>query len=379
MEENGNNRRLCDLLIELRTKKKMTQKELAEKLMVSDKTISRWETGNSLPDMDMLYSISKFFKVSINDLSILRVSSKEGNEEIVEEIIKDFSRKDKQKQRIIKIGIISFVLIILFLIGMFIFSASYNRFKVYKIEIKSDTLYRRQGIYVETKIKDSLYLNTIGIRNYTPKESDIISVDIYYLEDDKENILQSYSSLDNIKFSTYDSYIKIDDLSKYFDNLYVKVTIIDSKNKVNEYIGKLIFTLDFSNNKIYSNEDDVIGKNTINLTPEEIKKILLANGFKKIDETTLNKDLKNINIRYIIPSNKIYYVFEKIDYIYRYSYEINKNLLQVNIFDDNNNEIENYTYDVGNKNVIECVTGKCNSYEEALDTLNKNLLYLFQK
>ena len=379
MEENGNNRRLCDLLIELRTKKKMTQKELAEKLMVSDKTISRWETGNSLPDMDMLYSISKFFKVSINDLSVLRVSSKEGNEEIVEEIIKDFSRKDKQKQRIIKIGIISFVLIILFLIGMFIFSASYNRFKVYKIEIKSDTLYRRQGIYVETKIKDSLYLNTIGIRNYTPKESDIISVDIYYLENDKENILQSYSSLDNIKFSTYDSYIKIDDLSKYFDNLYVKVTIIDSKNKENEYTGKLIFTLDFSNNKIYSNEDNVIGKNTINLTPEEIKKILLNNGFKKIDNKVLNKENKNNIIRYIITSNKFNYILKKENFEHRYTYEINKNFLIVNIFDDNNNEIENYTYDVNNEKVIECITGKCNSYKEALDTLNKNLLYLFQK
>ena len=33
---------------ELREKKKLTQKELAEKLLVSDKTVSKWETGGSL-------------------------------------------------------------------------------------------------------------------------------------------------------------------------------------------------------------------------------------------------------------------------------------------------------------------------------------------
>ena len=38
----------------LREKKKLTQKELAEKLMVSDKTISKWETNKGLPDLSIL-------------------------------------------------------------------------------------------------------------------------------------------------------------------------------------------------------------------------------------------------------------------------------------------------------------------------------------
>ena len=42
----------------------MTQKELADQLMVSDKTVSRWENGGSLPDMDMVHDIAKFFKLS---------------------------------------------------------------------------------------------------------------------------------------------------------------------------------------------------------------------------------------------------------------------------------------------------------------------------
>ena len=54
MEENGNRSGLSNLLIELRNKKKMTQKEVAEKLHVSDKTVSRWEKDENEPDISTL-------------------------------------------------------------------------------------------------------------------------------------------------------------------------------------------------------------------------------------------------------------------------------------------------------------------------------------
>lgn len=59
---------ISDKLLELRKKRKMTQKELAEKLYVTDKVISRWETGRALPDVEMMYSISKVLDVSISEL-----------------------------------------------------------------------------------------------------------------------------------------------------------------------------------------------------------------------------------------------------------------------------------------------------------------------
>lgn len=53
---------------ELREKNQMTQVELAEKLCVSDKTISKWETGKGYPDVSLLEPLAKVFGVSITEL-----------------------------------------------------------------------------------------------------------------------------------------------------------------------------------------------------------------------------------------------------------------------------------------------------------------------
>ena len=53
---------------ELREKNNMTQLELAEKLCVSDKTISKWETAKGYPDISLLDPIAKVFGVSVAEL-----------------------------------------------------------------------------------------------------------------------------------------------------------------------------------------------------------------------------------------------------------------------------------------------------------------------
>ena len=53
---------------ELREKRKLTQKELADKINVSDKTISKWETGKGLPDIGIVEELSKALSVSIGEL-----------------------------------------------------------------------------------------------------------------------------------------------------------------------------------------------------------------------------------------------------------------------------------------------------------------------
>lgn len=53
---------------ELRESKKMTQLELANILCVSDKTISKWETGKGLPDISLIDPLAKALRVSIIEL-----------------------------------------------------------------------------------------------------------------------------------------------------------------------------------------------------------------------------------------------------------------------------------------------------------------------
>jgi transcriptional regulator with XRE-family HTH domain len=53
---------------ELREKHRMTQLQLAEKLGVSDKTVSKWETGKGYPDITLLEPIARTFRISVTEL-----------------------------------------------------------------------------------------------------------------------------------------------------------------------------------------------------------------------------------------------------------------------------------------------------------------------
>lgn len=55
---------ICDS----RKKQGMSQKELAEKLKITDKAISKWERGISFPDISMLIPISEVLEVSLYDI-----------------------------------------------------------------------------------------------------------------------------------------------------------------------------------------------------------------------------------------------------------------------------------------------------------------------
>ncbi|HAE52692.1 MAG TPA: AbrB family transcriptional regulator [Ruminococcus sp.] len=57
-----------DNLVTLRKAKNMTQEELAEKLNVTRQTLSKWETGDSLPDIEKSRMIADIFDVSLDEL-----------------------------------------------------------------------------------------------------------------------------------------------------------------------------------------------------------------------------------------------------------------------------------------------------------------------
>ena len=63
-----NQKKIGSFLKELRKQKGITQEKFAEKLNVSGRTVSRWETGINLPDISLLVEIADFFDVSIPEI-----------------------------------------------------------------------------------------------------------------------------------------------------------------------------------------------------------------------------------------------------------------------------------------------------------------------
>lgn len=58
----------CDNLISLRRLHHMTQEELAERLQISRQTLSKYETGESVPDIEKCQAIAEVFGVTLDDL-----------------------------------------------------------------------------------------------------------------------------------------------------------------------------------------------------------------------------------------------------------------------------------------------------------------------
>lgn len=88
-----------EFIAELRKGKNLTQKDLANKLNVSDKAISRWETGKGFPDVDSLQALSDFFNISINELLAGEKAENKTIEEIAEEnIISAIVETEKSKK-----------------------------------------------------------------------------------------------------------------------------------------------------------------------------------------------------------------------------------------------------------------------------------------
>lgn len=101
----------------LRKTKELTQEQLAEKLNVSNRTVSRWETGSSMPDIGMLVALAEFYDVSIPEIIYAERKSENMNQETRETaaVMAEYSRNEVKagKQKVIGILMSAFGLFII--------------------------------------------------------------------------------------------------------------------------------------------------------------------------------------------------------------------------------------------------------------------------
>lgn len=92
-----NQQKIGVFLKELRNEKNLTQEQFAEQLNVSRRTVSRWETGRNLPDLDLLIEMSDYYSVDLLELLNGERKSEKMNEEMEKTVLKvaEWSNEEK--------------------------------------------------------------------------------------------------------------------------------------------------------------------------------------------------------------------------------------------------------------------------------------------
>ena len=109
--------KIGNLIMSERKAKKLTQAKLAEKLFVSEKTISKWENGNGIPDTNSLPKLCEIFEISINELlNGERISTNNYKDKAEERLLELQKIKEIGDKRLLSmeivIGILSMIILL---------------------------------------------------------------------------------------------------------------------------------------------------------------------------------------------------------------------------------------------------------------------------
>ena len=84
-------------ILELRKDKKMTQQELADKIGVTDRAISKWENGRGMPDISLMKPLCEILDITLNELiSGEKIDKKEYQKKSDENILKTIKYTNKK-------------------------------------------------------------------------------------------------------------------------------------------------------------------------------------------------------------------------------------------------------------------------------------------
>ena len=105
-------------IAECRKNSNLTQMQLAEKLNITDRAISKWENGKAMPDSSIMLDLCKELKISVNELlSGEMIDMKNYNKMAEENLFKLNESNEKKKKIILKsaivIGLLIFIIIII--------------------------------------------------------------------------------------------------------------------------------------------------------------------------------------------------------------------------------------------------------------------------
>ena len=116
-------------IAECRKKNNLTQMQLAEKLNITDRAISKWENGKSMPDSSIMLELCSELNINVNDLLCGEKISKDAyNKQLEQNIIDMIKQKEASDKRLLTMEIVMGVLISIVFFAL-IFIASFAEIK----------------------------------------------------------------------------------------------------------------------------------------------------------------------------------------------------------------------------------------------------------
>lgn len=289
----------ANTIYNIRKKRDITQKELADLIGVSDRTISKWENGSTVPDLETIKKLCN--ELGISPDSIVK------SEKNYKDRLQDFKRMvGKFLNYILKnIFLIGFIVVFILLLAYFI--NNYNTIRIYNLTYESKNITFKDGYFFKTKVLNIITINNIKLEkiNYEPTST---KIELYtYLNGDKHVIYES-NSLNNIYIEESKSYSDLltkDVIENIKNNLYIKVYTTDIDNNNYSYESKLILKQKLNNNKLCYKE-------YIKEQNKKIEDLGLQNPFLVLKENKYNND----NTTPVVDSDNSINKLESLDFSY---------------------------------------------------------------
>ena len=120
-----NQEKIGKFICTVRKKKNLTQKQLAEKLSITDRAISKWENGKSMPDLSLLKPLCNILDITINELLSGEYISKKNDDDTTEQNFVNAINYSNKRQNITEFIFYLFILLfgsLMIVISMSIFS-----------------------------------------------------------------------------------------------------------------------------------------------------------------------------------------------------------------------------------------------------------------
>lgn len=371
----------------IRQERKLTQKEIGDIIGVSDRTISKWENGTTVPDLCQIRNICKKLEISP---SLLIKSEKKLRDNIT-----NLRRKMGKILNYILHNIFLITFILVFMLLLLYFINNYNSIKIYDLKYNSENISFENGYLFKTKVTNILIINDIKINKikYNPIDT---KVKLYTLVNGDKKIIYTSENLNNIYIEENKSgadLLSKDVIESIKQNLYLLIETTDENNNEYNYECQITFKEKYNNNKllyksyIKNNSVDTLGFTFDNLTDSpkinnKSTKVMSKNNNNANKLTSLgyeydkekdvyykNTDKKEF-IKYQVKTKKLTIEIINNNIFKSIIYYPKAHLINLNALNDKSELLVNLKYNAP-LNKMECYKGNCENYRSDINHILK--------